>query len=146
MDKRKLSDKNRNTLLIGVNRDIETTVEEITEAMAKKRLNNLLSYPPNCGFTPEELKALENIKMDNDLKSALRKILAEACSRPLFSLFNYIDGTGDPGKDWTSVSFLDKELDTDEEGEFLHDKFFELYWEWRKLRPKKDWKLDTYEG
>ncbi|MFM2361585.1 MAG: hypothetical protein RLZZ316_487, partial [Bacteroidota bacterium] len=27
----------------------------------------------------------------------------------------------------------------------LHDSFFETYWEWKKIRGSKNWKLDTYE-
>lgn len=27
----------------------------------------------------------------------------------------------------------------------LHYSFFETYWEWKKIRGNKNWKLDTYE-
>jgi hypothetical protein len=28
------------------------------------------------------------------------------------------------------------------DGEFLHDDFFESYWDWREKRKNKDWRLD----
>jgi hypothetical protein len=46
---------------------------------------------------------------------------------------------------WSGVILTDMEEDTLEENEMLHDRFFESYRDWKKLRPEKGWALDVIE-
>ena len=61
---------------------------------------------------------------------------------------NFIDGTSDPeeknGK-WTEISLVDKTEQIEENTEMLHDVFFGSYWNWKKIRPNKNWKLDNMD-
>ena len=107
-----------------------------------------LSYPPNAGLSPAEQAALESLDVMPDLESALRKVIADASSAPLFRLFALLDGVGDPEEydDLWSGLVLRKPGEDEEQSEMLHDQFFESYWEWRNRRPDPGWNLDTYEG
>ncbi|MBX3241320.1 MAG: hypothetical protein KIT80_17555 [Chitinophagaceae bacterium] len=65
-------------------------------------------------------------------------------------MLNLLDGTGSPKlhcDKWTGVKLIDEEFDEDDEpfADTLHDCFFETYWEWKKVRGDKGWKLDTYD-
>lgn len=147
---RKLSHRNYVAFQVAVN----SSVEEAAETYARKVVDGEvlrdfpygLSYPPNAGLTNDEVAAIEQLRQVPGVESALRKVLAATAAEPIDRLLCIIDGVDDPGdEDWTGVSLLDKR-ETDEEGEFLHDGFYEAYWEWRKVRPDKGWRLDTYEG
>ncbi|MBO9681473.1 MAG: hypothetical protein J7502_02165 [Flavisolibacter sp.] len=146
----KLSKKNAIALLLDVNQDIEEYSEATVKHIIEEKNFDFLTYPPNNGLT--ELEQLEVKKLYNNehLKNALRKILANNTAGVIFNMFNLIDGTTDPkihGESWTGVKLVDQE-DQDDDEEFmdtLHDCFFETYWEWKKLRGAKSWKLDTYD-
>ena len=128
---------------------IEENAEYIADELDKGNNTDFLTYPPNGGLTEKESLSLEKLKSDPNLKSALRKILADNSAGVLFELLNVIDGTADPdeklGK-WTEISFVDKTEDLAENADMLHDALYSKYWDWRKIRPNKDWKLDTHDG
>jgi hypothetical protein len=84
------------------------------------------------------------------LKNALRKIIADNSAGVIFNLLNLFDGTATPknyNSEWSGLELLDVEENKDDEPfcDTLHDKFFETYWNWKKIRNNKSWKLDTYE-
>jgi hypothetical protein len=61
-----------------------------------------------------------------------------------------LDGTGSPKHyydEWTSVKLIDEDFQDNDEAfaDMLHDSFYETYWEWKKIRGEKKWKLDVYE-
>ena len=145
----KLSEYNIKTFLLSANQKIEENADFISDKLNKGSDMDFVTYPPNCGFTEEEHNSLEKLKNDPNLKSALRKILADNSAGVLFDLFNIIDGTSEPderfGK-WTEICFVDKTDELAENLDFLHDELYEKYWDWRKIRPENGWKLDNFEG
>ncbi|MCX2763124.1 hypothetical protein [Aquimarina muelleri] len=145
----KLSKHNINTFLLSANQKIEENAEYVSDRLVNGGEMDFVTYPPNCGFTQEENLSLEKLKNDPNLKSALRKILADNSASVLFDLFNIIDGTSEPDEkfgEWTEICFVDKTDELAEDLYFLHDKLGSAYWGWRELRPDKGWKPDIYEG
>ena len=144
-----LSNKNAIALLLDINQDIE----EYAEATVKNIIDDKnfeLIYPPNNGLSDFEKAELNKLSNNEHLKNALRKVLADNTAGVIFNMFNLIDGTGSPKlhyDNWTGVQLIDEEPDEDKEpfADTLHDCFFETYWEWKKVRGNKGWKLDTYD-
>ncbi len=144
----KLSDNNRKTLMLNLHQKIEEYAEQTSDNLDVGKTENLLVYPPNCGLTENEILSLEKLQSDPNLKSALRKILADNSAGVLFDLMNLVDGTTEPDDnlgEWTEIAFVDKTESIEENAEMLHDNFFATYWDWKKVRPNKKWKLDNLE-
>jgi len=141
----RLSEENLKTFLLCLHQVIEQQAEKTADQLSRADLMNLLFYPPNCGFTKQEEQALIQLEGNNNLTSALRKILADNSAAVVFELLNLFDGTAAPDDElggWTGVILSDLEDDTLEEKEMLHDRFFESYNDWKKIRPEKEWKLE----
>lgn len=144
----KLSEHNLNTLMIFLQQKIEENAEYIANELTNGNSTDFLTYPPNGGLTETEKSSLGKLKNDPNLESALRKILADNSAGVLFELLNLIDGTSDPDESigkWTEISFVDKTDEIAENAEMLHDVLYSKYWDWKKIRPNKNWKLDNYE-
>ena len=143
----KLSEHNLKTLMLFLQQKIEENADYISDQLHKGNSADFLTYPPNGGLTEKENLALQKLKNDQDLKSAMRKILADNSASVLFELFNIIDGTTDPDENlgkWTEICLVDKTDEIEDNDEMLHDALFEKYWDWREIRPDKKWKLDNY--
>ena len=143
----KLSEHNLKTLMLFLQQKIEENADYISDQLHKGNRTDFLTYPPNGGLTEKENLALQKLKNDQDLKSAMRKILADNSASVLFELFNIIDGTTDPDENlgkWTEICLVDKTDEIEDNDEMLHDALFEKYWDWREIRPDKKWKLDNY--
>ncbi len=143
----KLSEHNLKTLMLFLQQKIEENADYISDQLDKGNSTDFLTYPPNGGLTEKENIALQKLKNDQDLKSAMRKILADNSASVLFELFNIIDGTTDPDENlgkWTEICLVDKTDEIEGNDEMLHDALFEKYWDWREIRPDKKWKLDNY--
>ncbi len=145
-----LSNKNAIALLLDLNQDIEEYAELTVKNIIEDKNFDFLAYPPNNGLT--ELEKAELNKLDNNehLKNALRKIIADNSAGIIFNMLNLLDGTSSPklhNENWTGVKLIDEEPNADTEifNDTLHDCFFETYWEWKKLRGDKGWKLDAIE-
>jgi hypothetical protein len=111
---------------------------------------DFLTCPPNNGLTDLEKAELNKLENNEYLKNGLRKIIADNIAGVIFNMLNLFDGTGSPKhmyNDWTGIKLVDEEPNEDEDElkNTLHEKFFETYWEWKKIRTNKNWKLDTYE-
>jgi len=143
----KLSEENKKTLLLSVHKAIEEYAGHTANHLFHNRTNKLINYPPNGGLTEEEKEALGQLKENEVLKSALRKVIAGNTADVFFDFFNILDGTADPetGK-WSEVLLIDKPEDFDDHQEFLHDSFYETYWDWKEKRKNKNWSLDLTEG
>jgi hypothetical protein len=112
----------------------------------RKRLD--LIYPPNAGLSPDEAAALKGLPRNDALKRALRKVVAHAASQPLYALFCIVDGIADPDG-WEGTWFgcrFEPILRPGKDREPFHQRFYDSYWDWRKIRPGKRTRLDTYEG
>lgn len=146
----KLSNKNAKSLLLDLHQDIEEYADSLVINILEKGDFNFLTYPPNCGLTKSEIEELQKLENNEPLKNALRKLIADNSAGIIFNLLNLFDGTGSPkhGYDeWTGVKVVDEEPNENAEpvDDWLHDKFYETYWDWKKIRAGKNWKLDTYE-
>ena len=140
-----LSDENRQTLLISVHKSIEESVNADANHIFHGRLNHLIGYPSNGGFTAEELKALEELKEKQTLRSALRKVFASSAASAFFEFFSIVDGVADPDSGtgpWTGVKIEDLSLDGEEQEPLLHDEFYATYWDWKLKRKNTNWSLD----
>ena len=99
----------------------------------------LLAYPPTNGLSPEEDQAIRSMTLSTVDRSALQKLIADACAAALFRLFNLIDATADPEVKpqrgtWLGAWIIAPKDDGDRE--MLHDGFFESYEEYDELaRP-----------
>lgn len=134
-----LSDANRHALLLALHQSIEEQATSSANDLFQGRTNGL-DYPPNGGFTAAEQEALKLLQGHSLLQAALRKALANCAAGVVFDLLNLLDGTSDPERgNWDGVSLIDKTEGVDN---FLHDEFFSTYWDWRKKRKNKNWRLD----
>lgn len=127
---------------------VEENADYISDKLEKGNTKETLTYPPNGGFTEKEIFSLEKLKNDTNLKSAIRKILADNSVSVLYELLNIVDGISVPDKNlgkWTEISFVDKTDKIVEPDTMLHDELYSKYWDWQKIRPNKDWKLDMYD-
>lgn len=146
----KLSNKNVLALLLDLNQDIEEYAESTVKNIIEDKNFNFLTYPPNNGLTDLEKQELNKLDNNENLKNALRKIIADNSAGIIFNMLTLFDGTSSPKhrySEWTGIKLID-EAPKENEPEFqdtLHDSFFEIYWEWKKIRGSKNWKLDTYE-
>lgn len=97
-----------------------------------------IAYPPGESLTAEEKLALKNLKLSPAAHSALKKIIADAASAPLFRLFTLMDGVADPEsgdfEDWRGVDLTEKAPEPVDEEEMLHDEFFGSFWEYKRGR------------
>ncbi|MFD2967752.1 hypothetical protein [Sphingobacterium bambusae] len=145
-----LSNNNAKTLLLDTHQDIEEYADTLVTNILDKREFNFLTYPPNCGLTELEIEELKKLDNNENLKNALRKVIADNSAGIVFNMLNLFDGTGFPkndNEDWTGLKVIDEEPAKKSEpvDDWLHDKFYETYWDWKKVRGNKNWKLDTYE-
>lgn len=107
-----------------------------------------MTYSPNCGFTDNEKQALEKLKNDHGLKSALRKVFADNSAGVIFELMNYVHGTAETEEnlgDWTEIAFVDRTEEIEPPNDVLHDNFYSSYWDWKEIRPDSDWTIDMNE-
>jgi hypothetical protein len=131
-----LSDHNNKTLMLALHQKIEEHADYIAKKLHDSDLSDLLTYPPGSEMTKDELLSLKALSNDKNIKSGIKKILADNAAGIIFELLNYIDGTSDPDKNlgkWSEVSFVDKSDDINPPHEMLHDNFFETYWDWEKI-------------
>jgi hypothetical protein len=134
-----LSESNSKALLLDIHDDIELYANNATSIIFSST-NESLTYPPNIELTGEEIQALNNVIFSDNLKSALKKIIADNSANVVFNLLNNIDGTTDPKRsdDWTGVRLIDADenYNNEETENFLHDEFYSIYWDWKDDKSK----------
>lgn len=130
---------NRHAMFHEMHRAIEESATDVAQKLTHGQAETC--YPPNGGFSTEELAALKSIPRSGAMESALRKVIADAAAYPVFHLFCLIDGVCDTPQiediqecDQTAVDIL------------LHDGLYDSYWAWRRRRPNPGWRLDNYDG
>lgn len=142
-----LSNTNAKTLLLDTHQDIEEYADILVTNILDKRDFSFLTYPPNCGFTEQEIEELKKLDSNENLKNALRKIIADNSAGVVFNMLNLFDGTGFPKNEngsWTGLKVVNEDPSDKSEPveDWLHDKFYETYWDWKKIRGDKNWRLD----
>ena len=145
-----LSNKNALALLIDLNQDIEEYAEATVKNIIEDKNFDFLTYPPNNVLTDLEKQELNKLDNNEHLKNGLRKIIADNGAGIIFNMLNLFDGTSSPKhmyNEWTGIKLIDEERNESEPQfqDTLHDSFIETYWEWKKIRGTKNWKLDTYD-
>jgi hypothetical protein len=134
-----LSVHNQKTLMIHIHNSIQELSARTCDHIFRGETEELINYPPNGGLTKEEIASLEILKNNEPIKSALEKIVKANNADLLFALFNIIDGTADPdpglGK-WTEVLLIDRPENFNDHYEFLHDAFYETYWDWKEKQEQ----------
>jgi hypothetical protein len=147
-----LSKENALALMLDIHQDIEEYSEAAVKNIIEEKKFDFVHYPPNGGLTESERTELNKLENNEDLKSALRKLLANNASGIVFNMLSLFDGITEVKNNydsWTGIQLNDQpeyDENNDEYREMLHDKLYETYWDWRKIRGNKSWKLDNYEG
>jgi hypothetical protein len=132
---------NRLTLMLALHEDINNVASYVTEFIMSGNFKP--TYPPNEELSLEERDALSALKAIPSIESALKKVIRDVASSPLFLLFTYLDGVTEPTDDesWSGVALIDMPEDEafDEElssEEMLHDNFFGTYWDWKEKKQR----------
>jgi hypothetical protein len=145
-----VSTDNLNTLFLQLHKTIDETADRVATSLTNHSADDLINYPPNGGLNDLEIESLQTIGTDENLKNGLRKIIADSCATVLVNMLVLIDDVGDPDIDkekWKGIKLVDNSEEVEAPNDLmLHDKLYESYWDWRKRRNTKDWKLDNYEG
>lgn len=139
-----LGDANKQAMLLHLHRSIEDAANHTVEMIVNRETIEV-TYPPNGGLNTAEQAAVCAIEQGDVMRSALRKIIADAAASVVFDLFNVIDGTTDPEPEsvaWSSIMIVDR-ADDEDSADFLHDEFFASYWDWKPLRSTKNPPLDN---
>lgn len=133
-----LSNINVKALLLDIHQDIEEFADfAVTNIFDTKDYK--LAYPPDLGLMEIEIAELEKLANNSHLKSALRKIIADSSAGVIFNMLNLFDGTTSPKNDngdWSGLKLVDEEpiANATPVDDFLHDKFYETYWDWKEIR------------
>lgn len=125
-------EKETKALILETHSAIENAASFAIEEMRKEHYQ--ISYPFGVRLTLEEQKALAKLCADPNALTALRKILLDAASYPVFQLFEIMDGVSDPqnyDELWHGVKFCPRSEDDGEDLD-LHDEFYATYDEWKK--------------
>lgn len=138
----KLSRQNRQTLLIDLHRIIEEQTQLHVNKIMDQPAQDRSIYPPDATLSDPEKEALTQLNNDPHLKSALEKVFKDTTATVLFRFFSAIDRTSNPdpqaGK-WSGVMLVDRPKDLKERVEYLHDHFFECYWDWKEKFEVQDY-------
>jgi hypothetical protein len=145
-----LSSTNAKALLFDLNQDIEEYAADTVRRIIELEKFDELTFPPNGGLTSAERVELSRLDKNENLKNALRKILADNTAGVISNMLNLFDGTGSPKhyyEAWTGVKLVDEEpgIESNPFEDTLHDGLYETYWEWRKVRENSSWKLDLLD-
>ena len=81
-------------LLLDLNQDIEEFADYSVKNIIEDKNFEFLSYPPNSGFTDLEKAELDKLSNNDQLKNALRKVIADCTAGVVFNMLNLLDGTG----------------------------------------------------
>ncbi len=123
-----VNERTRLALLLEVHLAIAEAASSVLDRIGNSTVRVDLAYPPNAKVSDAEQTALQNLSLDPEARSALRKVVADACSGAFFRTFAVIDGVGDPadwsGGTWLGVSLAPKAEDDEA---MLHDEFFDSY-------------------
>jgi len=123
-------------LFFEMHKEIEQATAVALNWFGPSQQGTNIAYPPGASLTAEEKLALKNLDLSQAAQSALKKLVADTASAPLFRLFTLMDGVADPGSGdlapWPGVDFAEKPLGSADEGDMLHDEFFASFWEYKR--------------
>ncbi len=125
-----------------IERNAEHTVEQLGVARRKPLTRpehdseSLTTYPPGEVLSVEEDGAIRSMRLSALQKSALKKLIADACAAVMFDFFNLVDGTTDPEVSpindfWVGASIVEQQ--DDRHTWMLHDQFLDTYHDYMSL-------------
>ena len=88
-----------------------------------------VTYPPGSALSDEEALGLRELRLSPAAEAAVRKIVLDACSYPMFQLFCLLDGVADPESvtgHWPGLALVPRTTDA---VPMYHDDFYESYWD-----------------
>jgi hypothetical protein len=91
----KVSTDNLNVLFLQINKAIEETADKAATSLINHSADELINYPPIGGLNELESESLKTIKTDDNLKSGLRKVIADSCAFVVFDILANIDGVSE---------------------------------------------------
>jgi hypothetical protein len=104
----------------------ETTSAQIVEQLNAGKFT--LTYPPNTELTDAQWEVLNNLRLSDDAKAALKTVIRDACGTAFFLFFSVLDGVANPNKlleaPWNGALFTER--DGDNTYAMLHDEFYEF--------------------
>lgn len=111
----------KNALFYEMHKAMEESSMDAVDTLGRLASSDL-NYPPGVELTASELAALKGLTLSVDARSALKKVIKDACAYPLFNLFCLLDSVSDPEDidPWRGLSLCEKQ---DEDDEFMHDEF-----------------------
>ena len=124
-------------LLFEIHQKIEEYADFVVKKIVKEKDLDFLNYPPNCKLTELEKQELLKLSDNEHLKNALKKVIADNSAGVIFDMFTLFDGVADPNDDnWTGLRIMNEEdcKNIEFTDNFLHDNFFESYWDWKALQ------------
>ncbi len=115
-------------------KELHKAIDESAEYVCRLDASGL-AYPPGVELSSEESEAITSLQLSDAAKAALRKLVTDACSAPLFHFFSLLDAVADPEAEldemWMGATI---EAKNDEEDEpMLHDELFGSYWLYKDM-------------
>ena len=123
-----MNDDPHTILLRELHKSIQDQADYTLSLVGAQKAANL-AYPPGVTLSPAEQTELTNLRLSDDAQRALRKLLVDALSGPLFHMFSLMDTISEPenmadGEQWFGARF---EPAVYENGLMLHDELFASY-------------------
>lgn len=129
-----MNSESRRAVFAETHKAIEEAAKSAVDALTSRDGPQLV-YPPGATLSPGERVHLKEIVIPPEAKEVLEKVIADACSHPIFHMMSLLDGVAEPYvieiPEWVGGRLAG------DEGELmLHDEFFESYWDYHER--KKD--------
>ncbi len=118
-----------NGLFTALHAAIDQAAVSVSETLLNPEAEIVVTYPPGGTLTAEEISALKQMTLSPAARSALEKLIKDACASPIFELLCLTDGVADVitsnDEPWLGLSLEPRKS---EDQQMLHDFFYESYW------------------
>ena len=135
---RMIDENTRIAILVEAHAAIKNSATAAVTALGIPDEEFAVRYPPNESLTSAERDALRNLRLSDEARSGLLKVIRDCSSQAFFHFFSIMDGVTDPpqflnerkifDKVWVGVALKPK---GEEHEEMLHDAFYETYWDFK---------------
>ena len=129
----------KRSLLVGMHQAIAEAADTALAMIENSGIEPI--YPPGVELSDREISSVANLRLSEDTRSALRKIVRDAAGRPVFHLLALVDGVADPDHWMQSDPWLGLDISPRKQGardsQMWHDDFFETYWDFES-RSQRD--------
>lgn len=134
-----LSDRHRRILLVELHRLIHSYASGLAADLSRGTVRQP-TYPPDVRIDEAERAVLERVTLDEVGRSAMSKVIANAIAGTVFETFSVMDMVAEPAafpgeEQWPGAVLAEWD---DEHHEFLHDEFYETYWDYEASIEGRD--------